>query len=123
VAEHPNAQVIRALYGASGGPDTVAALFHEDAVWHLPGRQPMSGDHVGREAVLQAMRYFGGVRLEVHDIVANGDHVVALLHATGERNSKRYDAREVDVFHVRDGKIAEFWSFSEDTRLTDEFWS
>lgn len=121
--EHPNASVIQSLYAATGGPETVAHLFDADAVWHLPGHQPMSGDHIGRDAVLAAMRYFQDIQLEVHEIIASDDHAVALLYARGERNGKRYNAREVDIFHLRGGKITEFWSFSEDTRLTDEYWS
>ena len=121
--EHPNATVIRTLYGTPGGPEAAAHLFHEDAVWHLPGRHPMSGDHAGRAAVLAAMRYFEGIQLELHDVLASGEHAVALLRATGSRKGKRYDAREVDIFHLKDGQIVEFWSFSEDQRVTDEFWS
>ena len=59
----------------------------------------------------------------MHDVVANDQHAVALLRAKGERRGKRYDALEIDVFHIRDGKVTEFWSFSEDQRVTDEFWS
>jgi hypothetical protein len=69
------------------------------------------------------MRYFQGIQLEVHDVVANDEHAIALLKARGQRKGREYSALEVDVFHIRDGKIAEFWSFSEDTRLTDAFWS
>jgi hypothetical protein len=29
----------------------------------------------------------------------------------------------MDVYHFGEGKISEFWSFSEDQRATDEFWS
>ncbi len=123
MTEHPNAKVIRDLYGASGGPETVPHLFHEDVVWHLPGKHPMSGDHVGRDAVLQAMRYFVGIRLEVHDVVANDEHAVALLRATGSRDGKQYEALEIDTSHIRDGKITEFWSFSEDQHVTDGYWS
>lgn len=121
--EHPNAAIIRNFYGTSGGPDAVAHLLDEGVVWHLPGGNPMSGDHVGRNAVLAAMRYFEGVQLEVHDVVANDDHAVALLRARGTRKGRQYDALEIDAFHIKDGKITEFWSFSEDQRLTDEYWS
>jgi hypothetical protein len=123
MAEHPNAAVVRSLYATPGGPQAVAHLFHENAVWHLPGRQPVSGDHAGREAILHAMASFEGIQLEVHDIVANDTHAVALLRAHGERKGRTYDALEVDVFHLRDGKIAEFWSFSDDQYATDTFWS
>ncbi len=96
----------------------------EDVVWHLPGRHPASGDHEGREAVFAAMRYFdGSVQLELHDVLASDDHAVALLRATGSRGEKQYSANEIDIIHVRDGKVTEFWSFSEDQRLTDEYWS
>jgi ketosteroid isomerase-like protein len=121
--EHPNATVIRALYSTPGGPEAAAHLFHDDAVWHLPGRHPMSGVHEGRDAVLTAMRYFQGIQLELHDVVANDTHAVALLRARGERKGRRYEALEVDVFHLRGGGIAEFWSLSEDQRLTDRFWA
>ncbi len=121
--EHPNAAIVRTLYGTTGGPEAVRHLFHEDVVWHLPGRHPMSGEHRGRDAVLVAMRYFDGIQLEVHGVLADDEHAVALLRATGSRKDREYDALEVDVFHLRAGRIAEFWSFSQDQRLTDEFWS
>ena len=114
---------MRALYTADGGPEAVAHLFHTDAVWHLPGHHPMSGDHAGRDAILQAMRYFEGIQLEVRDVVANDTHAVALLRAQGTRKGRQYDSMEVDVFHIRDGRIAEFWSFTEDQRTTDEYWA
>jgi len=123
MTDHASAALVRALYAASGPPETVAHLFHEDAVWHLPGHQPLSGEHAGREAVLAAMRYFQGIQLEVLDVLANDDYAIALLHARGERKGRGYDQREFDVFRIRDGRIAEFWSFSEDQRLTDEYWS
>lgn len=65
----------------------------------------------------------GTIRVELHDVVASDEHAVALLHATATRGEKRYGSLEVDVFHVRDGRITEFWSFAQNQHLTDEFWS
>jgi ketosteroid isomerase-like protein len=131
VREHPNAAVIRRMHQALARGDyvsTLAELFSEDIVWHLPGSGPLAGDHIGREAVLAAMRRFeeiseGTLRVEVHDIIASDDHTVALLRATATRKGRRYDSPEVDVYHVEDGKITEFWSFAEDQRVTDEFFN
>jgi hypothetical protein len=126
MAEHPSAALVRRMYDAlfAGDPDGALGMMRPDVVWHVPGRHPASGDHAGRDAVRAAMRHFdGSVQLELHDVVANDDHAVALLHATGQRKGRRYDAREIDIFHVRDGAIAEFWSFAEDQRMTDEYWS
>lgn len=131
MAEHSNASLIRRLHQALARGDyvsTLTELFADDVVWHLPGRGPLAGDHVGREAVFAAMRRFedlsnGTIRVEVHDVLASDAHAVALLRATATRDGKLYDSLEMDVYHVRDGKITEFWSFAEDQRLTDEFWS
>ncbi len=99
-------------------------IFSEDVVWHLPGAAPLSGDHRGREAVFAAMRQFeGSVQLELHDVIGNDEHAVALLRATGRRKGKDYGAMEVDIFHISESKVTEFWSFSEDQRMTDEYWS
>ena len=127
MAEHPNAILIRQFYATFSESDYVEKLKEivaQEAVWHLPGRHPASGEHRGRDAVLAAMHYFdGSVALELHDVTASDDHAVALLLATGDRKGRRYRAREVDTFHIRGGKIVEFWSFSEDQRLTDEYWA
>jgi ketosteroid isomerase-like protein len=131
VAEHPNVRLIERAYEAFAQGDyvsTIAELFSEGVVWHLPGSGPLSGEHRGRDAVLAAMRQFeqlseGTIRTEVHDVLASDDHAVALLRATGSRGNKRYDSLEIDVFHISDGKVTEFWSFAEDQRVSDEFWA
>ena len=65
----------------------------------------------------------GTFKLEVHELFANDEHGVALVHAQGERQGKTLDMNEVHVFHLKDGKTTEFWSFEEDQRRADEFWS
>ena len=131
MAEHPNARLIRKLHESFVEGSYLAAiteLFAQDVVWRLPGSGPLSGDHRGRDAVLAAMRRFeelsgGTIRVEVHDIPTGDDHAVALLRAKGRRGEKRYDSPEIDVYHIKGGKVTEFWSFAEDQRLTDEFWA
>ena len=130
MAEHPNVALIKRWYKAfaeGNYPPIIADLLAEDVVWHLPGRHPLSGDHRGRDAVMAAILRFdelsASLQLEVHDVLASDEHAVALLRATGTREGKRYDGLEIDVFHIRGGRVTEFWSFSEDQRVTDEFWS
>ncbi len=131
MTEHPNAILIRRLYDAfvrGGYVETVREVFSEEVVWHLPGSGPLAGEHRGLEAVLAAIGKFetlsgGSIRLEVHDVLAGDEHAVALLRARGAREGKRYESREVDVFHLAQGKVTELWSFTEDQRTTDEFWS
>lgn len=129
--EHPNAALVGSFFDAftrGSYVQHVSELLADDVVWHLPGTHPLSGDHAGKDAVLAAMRRFeelsaGTIRTELHDVTASDQHAGALLLATGKRGDKRYDLPEADIFHIRDGTIVEFWSFSQDQRLTDEFWS
>ena len=128
--EHPNVALIRKGYEAFARADMAALseLFAEDVVWHMPGRNPVSGVHRGREAVFAAFAKFfelsgGTLKLDVHAILADGEHAVALNRATASRKGKQLDLLGADVFHAKNGKIVEFWAFSEDQRLDDEFWS
>jgi ketosteroid isomerase-like protein len=50
--------------------------------------------------------------------VAVGMHL-----ATGEREGRRLEDREVLVFHPRDGKVVEVWQCIEDQYTYDEFFS
>jgi ketosteroid isomerase-like protein len=128
--EHRNVQTVRRLHDALAAGDfsTAQDLFSEEAVWHLPGQGPLAGDHIGWGRIRDAMRWFdeaagGTLKITVHDVLGSDEHAVALLHTSAAREGKNYDIREMDVYHFGEGKISEFWSFSEDQRATDEFWS
>ena len=47
----------------------------------------------------------------------------ALVTASATRGGKSFQGRVVHVFHMRDGKMTEFWSFPENQSLLDEFWA
>src|SRR3989304_193111 len=97
MAEHPNAALIRAGYQAfaAGDMGKVGELFSPDIVWHAPGSNPLSGDQVGAEAVFANFgKLFeltaGTFGQEIHDVVANADHVVVLVTGWG---GKRHASR------------------------------
>jgi ketosteroid isomerase-like protein len=59
-------------------------------------------------------------RFDVHDVVANEEHAVALVHLHLEvADGRRYDQPQVAVAHVRDGRIAEFWTMNQDQAVLD----
>jgi len=130
MADHPNAALLRKGYDAfaKGDTATLTDLFSEDVVWHLPGRNLISGEHKGRDAVFavfaKTMELTGGTfKIDLHDIVANDEHTVSLSRASASRQGKQLDLRGVDIYHIRNGKVTEWWSFTEDQRQDDEFWS
>lgn len=53
-------------------------------------------------------------RLEVHDVLANDDHAVALVTAFSSRGGESLEDRAAQVFHVKGGKISEFWGSTTD---------
>ncbi len=127
---HPNEELTRRGYAAfsSGDMDTLNELFADDLVWHVGGRSPLAGDYRGKDAVFgffaRTVEMSGGTfRLEVHDILANDEHVVALAAARGEREGKTLQDNSVQVLHVKDGKVTESWFHPGDAYATDEFWS
>jgi ketosteroid isomerase-like protein len=129
MAEHPNIGRLRKVYEAfaKGDMATLTELFSQDIVWHWPGACPLSGDHVGRDAVFAVFGKMaersGDFTAEVHDILANDEHAVALTRSVGNRQGKQLNMPNVDVCHIRDGKVTEFWSFAMDQRAEDQFWS
>ena len=43
------------------------------------------------------------------------------MTAHGERDGQQLVAREVDIWHLADGKATEFWAFPEDQSALDRF--
>ena len=131
MAEHPNAELHRKGHEAFTrlDMDTLAELFAEDTVWHMPGRSQVSGDLVGREAVFGFFNKLGELSdgslaiSEEHDFLGTDDHSVALFRVTAQRNNKTLESNLIEVVHWRNGQIVENWTSFEDQYAWDEFWS
>jgi ketosteroid isomerase-like protein len=132
MAEHPNAALVRRAMQAMNEMDmskadqemaVVDAFMADDIVWHEIGRaEPRRGKDELRAAMTEDM---GGVTIkyEVHDVVANDDHAIALGTATATRNGKTLEYRTAEIFHIRDGKAVERWAFSDDTAAIVAFFA
>lgn len=127
---HPNEALLRRGYDAFGKGDmaTIAELFADDIIWHVPGNNPLAGDYKGRDNVLayfgKSVELTGGtLKVEVHDILANDEHGIALTRDTAQRAGKSLDDNAVQVFHIRDEKVVESWFHPGDSAANDEFWS
>jgi ketosteroid isomerase-like protein len=127
---HPNEALTRKGYKAfgTGDLDTLRELFDPNVVWHLSGRGPLAGDYRGVDEVFgvfaKTAELTGGTfKLEIHDVLANDEHVVALVMARGERGGKSLEDPQAHVLHVRDGKVTEFWGHAWDLYAVDDFLS
>jgi hypothetical protein len=127
MAEHPNVARIRDGYAAFAKGDFAALtdLLAGDLVWHQGGRSQLAGDYRGRDAVFG---YFaklmevteGSFHVDVHAVLADDEHGVALTVATASRGGRSMTTNDADVMHLRDGKITEFWTSSTDPYAFDE---
>jgi ketosteroid isomerase-like protein len=124
MAEHPNATMVRKMMDDlnSGDMTGMADVLADDVVWHEIGNpEPIRG----KEAL--AARFSGPsapdfeIKGDLHDVVANDDHTIALVNATATMGGRTFNYRTAEILHVRDGKITERWAFSDDTGAINEF--
>jgi uncharacterized protein len=129
MAEHPNAELVRRGYDAfvAGDMEWMNEHLHDNIVWHEPGNNVLSGDFKGRDAVLAHFASQVQIFLpefELHDVVANDDHAIALVSvkATRQDNKQTIESRFVHIMHVdANGRALESWVFNEDQAALDRF--
>ncbi len=122
--------VVRRLYAAvaSGDLTAVGECFHEDAVWHLPGTNALSGTHRGWSAIRdnllakQGPLSGGTFRAHLLDLAVGDQHIVVIVHATAERAGHRLDQTVCQLMQVRKGKIVEVRGHYADEAALNAFW-
>ena len=126
---HPNAELLSNAYEAfeRGDIDAAVADFTDDVMFNIPGSSPLAGEYKGKEQVIAYLRDMidrseGTFRLESHDVIASDSHVIGLTVHRGQRKGKSSGYNSVQVFHVDDGKLTEFWEFPDQPDF-DDFWS
>lgn len=127
---HPNERLLRQEYEARAGRDdtSLADLFADDIVWHVPGRSTISGDYRGKEQVMEYVRLrrelgAGTFEIDVQDVLANDQYGLVIARGTAARKGKIWEWRAHGLYRFRDGLIAECWVLPEDQYLFDEVWS
>ncbi|MFZ1412618.1 MAG: nuclear transport factor 2 family protein [Micropruina sp.] len=130
MSEQTPAVVATTYFDALGRGDVPMALaqLSEGVVWHQPGANRFSGDHLGAEGVgallggmMEASR--GSFQLAVTGpAMVNGDLVAVPIRFSGRRDDASMDMTGVDLLTIRHGRIVEVHLFSEDAAAEDEFW-
>ena len=113
---------------AAGDMSALAATLTADAVWHQPGKNRLSGDHIGPEAIVAHLSSFmqisaGTFALQPESVTEAGNLVSMTVRFTAQREGRPdLDQHGVDVFRIEGDKIAEIWLISEDQTSEDQFW-
>jgi hypothetical protein len=126
-----NAEAVRRGYAAFNAADIapLTELMDENVSWHTPGRSPIAGDYVGRDAVFGQFGRYGGetggtFTADLEQVFTSPDgRVVALHHNRAERNGKRLDTGCCILFEVEDGRIVSGREHFFDLNNWDDFWA
>lgn len=123
MADHPSAARYRAAMATFNQDDPAAFsdMLADDVEWWAIGAdEPIRG----KEALFRTFEEMSEVSfdLDLHDVVANDDHLVALIQTTARRGDDELAYRVAEVYHLDDdGRVTERWAFSDDTAAIMEF--
>ena len=125
-----NEALIRSVYDALSRGDMAAmhTFFTPDSVSHIPGRNPLSGEKRGVDALIE---YFGELMartdgtlvVDLQHAFADGSHGAGLHHETGRRGGRTIDMPNVVVFRMAGDRVAETWVHYHDQTVADAFWA
>jgi ketosteroid isomerase-like protein len=123
MSEHPNAALLREAIGSyMRGEENAGDYYSDDIAWWQIGvDEPIRG----KAAIMESMASMPDdvdFDLDIHTVVANDDHAIALVTATVGEGDDAFTYRTAEIYHVEDGKLTERWAFSDDTqRILDFF--
>ena len=108
--------------------ETFASIVHPECVVHYPGNHFLSGDHVGREAVVRLYQNLtklgpetGTFIGELHDTVHSDSHCCALVkYKIIVGPGMEIDGDAVGVFHLEDGQMIEYWLLERDQKMIND---
>jgi uncharacterized protein len=118
--------LVRSLYRAMNDDDweSSIALAHPDVEWVPDARVP-EGPARGRDRVVAFFRDraepFDRLQVEIEEIEANGDLVLALIRVTGsgQASGAEFDIRIAHVWEVRDGLLVRGQGFGDRDRARE----
>lgn len=123
MSDHPNAARYRTMSDAmrAGDMSQMVDYISDDVEWwEIGSTEPIRG----KEALMARMQDLGDIDITVdlHDVVSNDDHMIALVTATATRADDSLIYRTAEICHVdADGRVTHRWAFSDDTERITAF--
>jgi ketosteroid isomerase-like protein len=104
----------------TGDMTTFRTLYAENAIVKVNGIHKLSGTYHGPDnwmsALSQVPQLYDEFKIELVNIIAEGDHVFAMLHATAVGSGKM-TADFGHFYEIENGKIAEFHIFDDSQKM------
>jgi uncharacterized protein len=128
--EENNIGIVKQLYDAYKRHDisSVLDMFTDHAVLHGPapaGVLPWGGIYDGRGRIADFFKALGEsletLQFELRDFIAQGNKVVVVGYQRGRAKptGRLYEIEFVHLWSVRDGKISEFWVYTDSAALVE----
>jgi ketosteroid isomerase-like protein len=130
MSEHPHLPLLRTAYDAFAKGDFAALdeAFAEDARWHEPGHNQVSGTYEGRAAVYDLFRRVfeiteGSFRADPQVVFADDAHGMVLVQLSGSRGVRPLEVMSAQIVRFAGGRIAEAWNAHTDQDTIDELFA
>jgi ketosteroid isomerase-like protein len=129
MSEQDNVALVERGFAAFNQADlgTLSEIIADDAVQHMQGNNPFTGDHKGRDNILGMYGQIGEAsngtfQAVLKDTKPSGDKVVATYAGQAERDGKTLASTNTITFTIRDGKIVDIADVPSDLAEWDAFW-
>ncbi|MCL5274775.1 MAG: nuclear transport factor 2 family protein [Chloroflexi bacterium] len=129
---HPNESIIRQLLISCApdchDPSVLRKYLDEQAVYHIPGLNVLSGEYKGWEAIhAMTQRRAQLLQNRQHEVklvgtTVSNEHVAILHQFEADSPDGRLRWRGNSVYFVKQGKITECWLFVDDEDAFNAFW-
>lgn len=104
--------------------DALLGLIAEDATWHVPGDNPMSGTYRSRDQLWDnvfAPMWDAPLRIATHEVVSTSKHATARAELVATLGDEEQRFELVETARFKDGKLIARWSFIDDQPAVDQF--
>jgi ketosteroid isomerase-like protein len=125
-SEHDTRRVLTRYAEAwsAGDRTAIAACYHDEFTLHWFGRNPLSGDHVGKAAALRALADFSRLtrrgKPRIVTIAAAAARGVIIARESFGPAGAVVEVERVLVFSLRDDRLLECWVYDSDPALIDD---
>lgn len=125
-----NDALVRRMFDAFSRREGFAlrGVFAVDAVWTVPGRGLMAGEHRGRDEIFRFLARLtketdGTYGSTLRDVLASDDRAAALYTARGKRRGRDLELEQVLLFRIEGGVVREALALPSDPDAFEEFWA
>ena len=130
MAEHPNAELARRVWGAlsHGDAESLRQFLAPDLVWHATARgTPWSGERRGYDAIVDFLANVGEKteRFDAQwvDVLASDERVMVIYHAKLGIGTRHAELDYLLLGRIEAGRFAEVWTVPLDPDAVEGFWS